>query len=100
MGPEDNQNPYDANRGFTGIVLFPRTIGLTGEAIQTKKIVVLQEGDRVSHFASELDNMCNVDTLESMVSFPYSTKMTFSGESFNWLTRQVASAKSQSKTSE
>ena len=38
---EDNQNPYDANRGFAGIVLFPRTIGLTGEAIQSKKIVVL-----------------------------------------------------------
>lgn len=31
--PEDCTNPYDANRGFAGIVLFPRTIGLTGEAI-------------------------------------------------------------------
>lgn len=31
---------------------------------------MFQEGDRVSHFASELDNMCNVDTLESMVAIP------------------------------
>ena len=34
-------NPYDANKGFSGIVLFPRTIGLTGDAIQHNKIIVM-----------------------------------------------------------
>jgi len=57
-------------RGFGDIVKFPRNIGLTGEAIQKRKIVVLQKGERVSNFASELDNMVNTAALESMMIGP------------------------------
>lgn len=56
--------------GFGDIVKFPRNIGLTGEAIQAKKIVVLQKGERVSNFASELDNMVNSLVLESILIGP------------------------------
>jgi hypothetical protein len=33
LGVDGNVSIYDTNRGFSGIVRFPRNIGLTGESI-------------------------------------------------------------------
>jgi hypothetical protein len=67
---DDDEGADGANRGFKDTVKFPRNIGLTGESIQNKKIVVLQKGERVSNFASELDNMVNSLVLESILIGP------------------------------
>ena len=66
----DMVSTYDANRGFAGIVRFPKHIGLTGEAICKRKIIVLQPGERVTNLSSELDNMVGAASLESLMVAP------------------------------
>ena len=69
-GNDEEISEYNKSKGFGAIVRFPKNIGLTGESIQKRKVVVLNKGERASNFASELDNMVNVQTLESVIIGP------------------------------
>jgi hypothetical protein len=67
---DEDLTEYDRSKGYSGTVNFPKNIGITGDAIQKQKVIVLRKGERASNFASELDNMVSVVNFESMVVGP------------------------------
>ena len=67
---EGCRTEYEKIKGFGDIVKFPRNIGITGEAIQKRKVIVVQKGERVQNYASEIDNVEGVSSVESFMVGP------------------------------
>lgn len=56
------------------IVRYPMNMGLSGKAVQKKKVLITHSGEKDANFASEIDNFLSIYKIQNMLIAPFTDR--------------------------
>jgi hypothetical protein len=63
-------DPKDTKLNEENVIRFPVTLGLSGKAAYSKKIIVGKNGEKEKYYSSEIDNIHNVSKVNNIMIGP------------------------------